>query len=67
MKQCPKIEKKEFGKGRLLVHATFDNVKYDGQVVKMGLPCYIIGVNKEVRKKLNKSFGDTIHVILVER
>ena len=52
---------------RLLVHATFDNVKYDGQVVKMGLPCYIIGVNKEVRKKLNKSFGDTIHVILVER
>lgn len=30
-----------FGKGRLLVHATFDGVPYDGQIVKMGTPCYI--------------------------
>lgn len=27
-----------FGKGRLLVHATFDGVPYDGQIVKMGTP-----------------------------
>ncbi len=33
-----------YGKGRLLVHATFDDEPYDGQVVKMGTPCYIIGV-----------------------
>ena len=33
-----------FGKGRLLVHASFDGVPYDGQIVKMGTPCYIIGV-----------------------
>ena len=25
-----------FGKGRLSVHATFDGVPYDGQIVKMG-------------------------------
>ena len=25
-----------FGKGRLLVHATFDRVPYDGQIMKMG-------------------------------
>ena len=30
-----------FGKGRLLVHATFDGVPCDGQIVKMGTPCYI--------------------------
>ena len=59
--------KEKFGRGRLLVHASFDNIKYEGQVVKMGLPCYIIGITKEIRKKLNKSFGDMIHVKLVER
>jgi len=26
------------------VYATFDGEPYDGQVVKMGMPCYIIGV-----------------------
>ena len=29
-----------FGKGRLAVHATFDGVPYDGQIVKMGTPCF---------------------------
>ena len=27
-----------FGKGRLLVYATFDGVPYDGWIVKMGTP-----------------------------
>ena len=56
-----------FGKGRLLVHATFDDVPYDGQIVKMGTPCYIIGVRKDIRKQLCKTFGDTVHVIFTER
>lgn len=56
-----------FGKGRLLVNATFDGVPYRGQVVKMGTPCYIIGVTKQIRKQINKTFGDTIVVTLKER
>lgn len=56
-----------FGKGRLPVNATFDGVPYSGQVVKMGTPCYIIGVTKKIRKQINKSFGDTIEVTLKER
>ena len=56
-----------FGKGRLLVHATFDGEPYDGQIVRMGTPCYIIGVRKDIRKKIGKSFGDTVHVIFAER
>jgi len=56
-----------YGKGRLLVHATFDNEPYDGQVVKMGAPCYIIGVTKAVRNKIGKSFGDEIAVTIRER
>ena len=55
------------GKGRLLVHAMFDGVPYSGQVVKMGTPCYIIGLTKQIRKQINKSFGDTVHVVLKER
>ena len=56
-----------FGKGRLLVHATFDGVPYNGQIVKMGTPCFIIGVQKEIRKKIGKSFGDLVHVTFCER
>lgn len=56
-----------FGKGRLLVNATFDGVAYRGQVVKMGTPCFIIGVTKAIRKQINKSFGNTVRVTLTER
>ena len=56
-----------YGKGRLLVHATFDGEPYDGQVVKMGTPHYVIGVTKAVRREIGKSFGDEITVTIKER
>lgn len=56
-----------FGKGRVPVHATFDGEPYDGSVVRMGLPCHIIGVRKDIRAKIGKQPGDSIHVTLVER
>ena len=56
-----------FGKGRLAVHATFDGMPYDGQIVKMGTPCFIIGVRKDIRKQICKSFGDRVHVTFCER
>lgn len=59
--------KERFGKGRLLVHATFDGEAYDGQVVKMGTPDYIIGITKAIRKKIGKTFGDEIEVTIRER
>jgi len=65
--------KKEFGKGRLKVIATFDNVEYIGSVVNMGLKnknssiCYIIGVRKDIRKKINKQAGDIVKVTIKER
>lgn len=54
--------KAEFGKSRLPVHATFDGEPYDGQIVKMGTPCHIIGVRKDIQKKIGKQPGDTIKV-----
>ena len=59
--------RKLFGKGRLLVNATFDGEPYRGQVVKMGTPCYIIGITKAIRKKIRKTFGDTVEVTIEER
>ena len=56
-----------FGKGRLSVHAAFDGVPYDGQIVKMGTPCFIIGLRKDIRRQIGKSFGDTVHVTFCER
>ena len=62
--------REEFGKGRVKVHALFDGIPYDGSIVNMGVKnpdgsvCYIIGVLKTIRNKLNKHDGDTIHVVI---
>ena len=62
--------RKESGKGRLKVHASFDGIPYDGSIVNMGVKnddgsiCYIIGVLKSIRKRLYKKDGDTIHVVI---
>jgi hypothetical protein len=50
-------------KGRVAVKTIFDDqVLYRGSLVKMGHPCHILGVTKEIRQQLGKSFGDTISV-----
>ena len=65
--------RKEFGKGRVKVYATFDGVPYDGSIVNMGVKdengeiCYVIGVLKAIRKKLGKKDGDSIHVVITKR
>lgn len=30
----------------------------------MGLPCYIIGVTKDIRNKISKTYGDIIKVVI---
>lgn len=55
------------------VHAEFDGQPYDGSVVNMGLKnedgsvCYIIGITKAIRTKINKGDGDVVHVLIRER
>ena len=62
--------KKEFGKGRLKVSATFDHINYDGSIVNMGIKnhdgsiCYIIGITKAIRSQLGKQAGDKIKVTI---
>ena len=65
--------KKDFGKGRLKVHATFNGEPYDGSIVNMGVKnadgsiCYIIGVRKDIRAKIGKQAGDKIKVTFTKR
>jgi len=65
--------RKEFGKGRIKVFAEFDGEPYDGSIVNMGIKnedgsvCYIIGILKDIRKKINKQPGEKINVTIKER
>lgn len=65
--EIPFDVKETFGKGRVPVHATFDGEPYDGSLVKMGTPCHILGIRKEIRAKIGKQPGDTVKVTLEER
>lgn len=53
-----------YGAKRVKVKATFDGVEYRGSIVKMGLPYYIIGITKDIRKKIGKKPGDIIEVTI---
>lgn len=65
--------RKEFGKGRVKVHATFDGVPYDGSLVNMGIKnddssvCHIIGLRKDIRAQIGKQPGDKVQVTVCER
>ena len=65
--EIPFDVKATFGRGRVPIHATFDGEPYDGQLVRMGTPCHIIGIRKDIRAKISKQPGDTIQVTLQER
>ena len=58
--------REEFHKGRVKVSVTFDGEPYEGSVVNMGIKnedgsiCYIIGIRKDIRKKIGKEIGDML-------
>lgn len=64
--------RKEFGKGRVKVLASFNGVPYRGSVVNMGVKnpdgsvCYIIGVRKDIQSEMNRYIGDTVTVTVQE-
>ena len=65
--EIPFDVKAAFGKARVPVRASFDGELYDGQLVKMGTPCHVIGIRKDIRAKIGKQAGDSVHVMLTER
>lgn len=65
--------RQEFQARRARIHAEFDGEPYDGSVVNMGVKnpdgsvCYIIGIRKDIRAKIGKQPGDTVHVRVQQR
>lgn len=64
--------REEFGKGRVKVDVLFDGEPYCGSIVNMGVKntdgsvCYIIGIRKDIRSKLDKQPGDIVWVTVSE-
>ncbi len=71
--EFPYDVKAEFGKGRVKVHAPFDDKPYDGSIVRMGVKnadgsvCHIIGIRKDIRAKIGKQTGDSVRVTIKRR
>ncbi|WP_315305858.1 DUF1905 domain-containing protein [Enterococcus devriesei] len=65
--------REEFGAGRVKVQATFDGIVYEGSIVNMGIKdqagntCYVLGIRKAIRQKINKTFGDKVTVTVERR
>ena len=65
--EFPYDVQKEFGKGRVKVHAVFDGVPYEGSLVRMKTENHIIGIRKDIRKQIGKQPGNTVDVTMKER
>lgn len=65
--EVPYDIEQEFGLKRLLVHALIDGVPYDGQMVRMQTPCWILGINQKIRRQIGKTFGDSVEITFQER
>ncbi|MEM8908071.1 MAG: DUF1905 domain-containing protein, partial [Bacteroidota bacterium] len=57
---------KAFGKKRVKVKATFDDIPYQGSLVRMGSPEHILIIRKDIRAKLGKAPGDSVRVTILE-
>ena len=57
-----------FGKkGQIKVKVLFDDkIEYRGSLAKMKSDCHLLGLTQEVRKQLEKTFGDLVDVKLWE-
>lgn len=55
-----------FGRKRVPVQASFDGEPYRGSLVRMGGPCHILGVLKEIRQRIGKQPGDMVEVTIEE-
>src|SRR5688572_12629983 len=51
-------------KGQVKIIATFDGVEYQGSLAPMGTGCHVLGIRKEIRKKIGKTFGDEVQVTI---
>jgi hypothetical protein len=62
--EVPFDVEQEFGSKRPRVKALIEGVPYRGILTRMGTECHILGIRKEIREQVGKTFGDEINVTL---
>jgi hypothetical protein len=60
--EVPFDVEKEFGSKRPKIKALIDGVPYRGILTRMGTDCHILGIRKEIREQIGKTFGDTVMI-----
>ncbi|HEU0296250.1 MAG TPA: YdeI/OmpD-associated family protein [Anaerolineales bacterium] len=51
-----------FGSKRPKIKALIEGVAYRGILTRMGTECHILGIRKDIREQVGKTFGDEIQV-----
>ena len=51
-----------FGSKRPKVRAMIEGVPYRGILTRMGTDCHILGIRKEIREQVGKTFGDEVTI-----
>jgi len=60
--EVPFDVEKEFGSKRPKVKALIEGVPYRGILTRMGTDCHILGIRKEIREQVHKTFGDEVTI-----
>jgi hypothetical protein len=60
--EVPFDAEKEFGSKRPKVKAMIEGVLYRGTLTRMGTDCHILGIRKDIREQIGKTFGDDVTI-----
>ena len=53
-----------FGSKRPKVKAMIGGIPYRGTLTRMGTDCHVLGIRKEIREQIGKTFGDEVTIML---
>jgi len=53
-----------FGAKRPRVRALIEGVPYRGTLTRMGTDCHILGIRKDIRAQIGKTFGDEVTIMV---
>ncbi len=62
--EVPFDVEQEFGSKRPKIKAMIEGVPYRGILTRMGTACHILGIRKDIREQVGKTFGDEVTITL---
>jgi hypothetical protein len=60
--EVPFDVEKEYGSKRPKIKARIEGIPYRGILTRMGTDCHILGIRKEIRDQVGKTFGDEVTI-----